>query len=138
MYYFQLGPEMSPIILFFQGNPLGMWIKKKTLTVMLSEKKYTEAIKMNEKETAMTIEKSPAADAGGEKQELYTINQVALALSVHQQTLRNWERKKLLIPLRVGARRIYTAKHLELCKKIKEYSGKGVSLKGIKELLNKI
>jgi DNA-binding transcriptional MerR regulator len=57
---------------------------------------------------------------------------------VHQQTLRNWERKKLLVPLRVGTRRIYTTGHIDFCRKIKEFSGKGVSLKGIKELLKNI
>jgi len=93
---------------------------------------------MTEKETATIAEKETVTQAGAEKRELFTINEVAAMLSVHQQTLRNWERKKLIVPLRVGTRRIYTAKHIELCKKIKEYSGKGVPLKGIKELLNKI
>jgi MerR family transcriptional regulator/heat shock protein HspR len=73
----------------------------------------------------------------GEKS-LFTINDVAKILNVHQQTLRNWERKKVVVPLRAGTRRIYTAAHVELCKKIREFSGKGVSLKGIKEILNKI
>ena len=91
---------------------------------------------MTEKESAL-LEKE-THDTGGEKQELFTINQVAKQLGVHQQTLRNWERKKLILPMRVGSRRIYTEKHLELCRKIKEYSGKGVSLKGIRELLNNI
>jgi DNA-binding XRE family transcriptional regulator len=86
---------------------------------------------MTEKESATVLEKEGARDPGGEKQELLTINQVAQILGVHQQTLRNWERKKLLLPLRVGARRIYTAKHVELCRKIKEYSGKGISLDSV-------
>lgn len=72
------------------------------------------------------------------QKELYTINDVALMLNVHQQTLRNWERKKVVVPLRAGTRRVYTKQHLELCMKIKEFSGKGVPLKGIKEIINNI
>ncbi len=73
-----------------------------------------------------------------ESRKLYTINEVAKMLGVHQQTLRNWERKKLVMPLRVGSRRIYTDKHINMCKRIREYSGRGVSLKGIRELFNRI
>lgn len=79
----------------------------------------------------MEVEKSP-------QKELYTINDVALMLNVHQQTLRNWERKKVVVPLRAGTRRVYTKQHLELCKRIKEFSGKGVPLKGIKEIISSI
>jgi MerR family transcriptional regulator, heat shock protein HspR len=93
---------------------------------------------MNEKNMNQAQAASATAVATEEKKELYTINEVAALLSVHQQTLRNWERKKLVIPMRVGARRIYTPKHIEFCKKIREFSGKGVSLKGIKELLKNI
>ena len=74
----------------------------------------------------------------GAQKELYTINDVALMLNVHQQTLRNWERKKVVVPLRAGTRRVYTKQHIELCKKIKEFSGKGVTLKGIKEIIKNI
>ncbi len=73
-----------------------------------------------------------------ESRKLYTINEVAKMLGVHQQTLRNWERKKLVIPLRAGSRRIYTDKHINMCKRIREYSGRGISLKGIRELFNRI
>jgi MerR family transcriptional regulator, heat shock protein HspR len=93
---------------------------------------------MNEKNMNQYQGASAMAVATEEKKELYTINEVAALLGVHQQTLRNWERKKLVIPMRVGARRIYTAKHIEFCRKIREFSGKGVSLKGIKELLKNI
>jgi MerR family transcriptional regulator/heat shock protein HspR len=72
------------------------------------------------------------------KQKIYTIHDAAEILGVHQQTLRNWERKKLVVPLRAGNRRIYTAETLERCRKIREYSGRGISLKGVKELLEKI
>jgi DNA-binding transcriptional MerR regulator len=87
---------------------------------------------MTKKESAiLEVEKSV-------QKELYTINDVAMLLNVHQQTLRNWERKKVVVPLRAGTRRVYTKKHIELCVKIKEFSGKGVPLKGIKEIINNI
>lgn len=69
---------------------------------------------------------------------LYSIKEVSLLLNVHEQTLRNWERENLIVPLRVGLRRIYTQEHLNLCKKIRQFSGKGISLKGIKEILKNI
>jgi|YelNatPaOPRAMG01_1025707.scaffolds.fasta_scaffold12800_3 MerR family transcriptional regulator/heat shock protein HspR len=69
------------------------------------------------------------------KEKLYSINEISNLLNVHQQTLRNWERKNLIIPLRVSCRRVYTQEHLNLCKKIKQFSGRGISLKGIKEIL---
>jgi DNA-binding transcriptional MerR regulator len=72
------------------------------------------------------------------QKELFTINDVAKMLDVHQQTLRNWERKKVVMPLRAGTRRVYTKQHIELCKKVKEFSGKGVSLKGIIEIMHNI
>lgn len=67
--------------------------------------------------------------------ELYKIDQVAKMLGIHQQTLRNWERKELVKPLRAGGARIYTAAHVVVCRKIKKYSGKGVPLCGIRELI---
>ncbi len=89
------------------------------------------------KKESLLLEKVSVADAGQEKS-LFTINDVAKMLNVHQQTLRNWERKKVVVPLRAGTRRIYTPAHIELCRKIKEFSGKGVPLKGIKEIINNI
>ncbi|HNZ29905.1 MAG TPA: MerR family transcriptional regulator [Candidatus Goldiibacteriota bacterium] len=65
----------------------------------------------------------------------FKINQVAEILSVHQQTLRNWERHGLIKPERRGRVRIYSNEDLSLCEKIKTLSGKGVSLKGIKEVI---
>lgn len=87
---------------------------------------------MTKKESVL-LEKDSVA-----QKELYTINDVAVMLNVHQQTLRNWERKKVVVPLRAGTRRVYTKQHIELCRKIKEFSGKGVPLKGIKEIMNNI
>jgi len=65
----------------------------------------------------------------------FKINQVAEILNVHQQTLRNWERHGLVKPERCGRVRIYSNEDLSLCEKIKTLSGKGVSLKGIKEVI---
>ena len=87
---------------------------------------------MTKKESVL-LEKDSVA-----QKELYTINDVAVMLNVHQQTLRNWERKNVVVPLRAGTRRVYTKQHIELCRKIKEFSGKGVPLKGIKEIMNNI
>jgi DNA-binding transcriptional MerR regulator len=87
---------------------------------------------MTKKESVL-LEKDSVA-----QKELYTINDVAVMLNVHQQTLRNWDRKKVVVPLRAGTRRVYTKQHIELCRKIKEFSGKGVPLKGIKEIMNNI
>jgi len=73
-----------------------------------------------------------------EAKKLFTINEAAQLLNVHQQTLRNWERNNLIKPLRAGLRRIYTADNLIICRKIKEFSGRGVPLKGIREIITKI
>jgi DNA-binding transcriptional MerR regulator len=88
------------------------------------------------KEDTVLLEKINDTPAGDKT--LFGIKEVSELLCVHQQTLRNWERKKVLVPLRAGDRRVYTAEHIELCRKIMEFSGKGVPLKGIKELINKI
>ncbi len=65
----------------------------------------------------------------------YSIGEVAAQLHVHQQTLRNWEKRGLIKPGRVGRTRAFSDVDVELCKKILQYSGRGISLKGIKELL---
>jgi MerR family transcriptional regulator/heat shock protein HspR len=88
------------------------------------------------KEDTALLEKLSGAAVGDKT--LFGIKEVSEMLCVHQQTLRNWERKKVVVPLRAGDRRVYTAEHIELCRKIKEFSGKGVPLKGIKEIINKI
>ncbi|PKL90827.1 MAG: hypothetical protein CVV21_11130 [Candidatus Goldiibacteriota bacterium HGW-Goldbacteria-1] len=70
------------------------------------------------------------------QEKIFKINQVAEILQVHQQTLRNWERHGLIKPLRTGRVRIYSDEDLKLCEKIKTLSGKGVSLRGIKEVIS--
>jgi len=89
-----------------------------------------------EKDNVMVVDSSLKKENKEEK--LYSIKEISILLDVHEQTLRNWERKNLIIPLRVGLRRIYTIEHLELCKKIKQFSGKGISLRGIKEILKNL
>ena len=69
------------------------------------------------------------------EKEFYSINEAAEFLSVHEQTLRNWERHSLIKPMRAGTRRIYTKENLEVCERIKAFSGKGVPLKGIAEII---
>ncbi len=63
------------------------------------------------------------------------ISEVAKLLHVHTQTLRNWERKGLIKPNRIGQVRIYSTYDIQRCQKIKEYSGRGIHSRGIKELL---
>ncbi len=70
-----------------------------------------------------------------QEKKFYKISEVSKILGVHQQTLRNWERNKLIKPLRAGNLRIYTDQHIEICKCIKDYAGKGIPLRGIKVLL---
>lgn len=70
------------------------------------------------------------------QEKVFKINQVAEILQVHQQTLRNWERHGLIKPLRTGRVRIYSDEDLLLCEKIKTLSGKGISLRGIKEVIS--
>ncbi len=89
-----------------------------------------------EKDNVMVVDSSSKKENKEEK--LYSIKEISILLDVHEQTLRNWERKNLVIPLRVGLRRIYTREHLDLCKKIKQFSGKGISLRGIKEILKNL
>ncbi len=91
---------------------------------------------MEKNEGALVVEKEATKRKGDD--DLFTINDVAKLLNVHQQTLRNWEKKNLIKPMRVGRTRVYALQHIKLCKKIKEYSGKGISLRGVKELLSKI
>ncbi len=49
-------------------------------------------------------------------QDSYTIKEVAKRFGIHEDTLRNWERKGLVVPSRVGSRgdRIYTQEHLDI------------------------
>jgi MerR family transcriptional regulator/heat shock protein HspR len=68
---------------------------------------------------------------------ILTIKEIANKLGVHEQTLRNWERLGLLTVSRIGGNRtrIYDDKDLILCKKIADFSDRGINLRGIKALL---
>lgn len=69
---------------------------------------------------------------------LSTISDFASRLSVHPQTLRNWEKANLLLPRRIGRDRVYGEAEFERAKQIKRYAHKGISLKGIAALFKEI
>ncbi|EKD46933.1 MAG: hypothetical protein ACD_67C00011G0001, partial [uncultured bacterium] len=48
----------------------------------------------------------------------YTIKEISEEFNIHQDTLRNWEKNGIIVPLRVGDRkdRRYTEKHIEIIK----------------------
>lgn len=69
---------------------------------------------------------------------LSTISDFASRLSVHPQTLRNWEKAKLLLPRRIGRDRVYGEVEFERAKQIQRYAHKGISLKGIAALFKEI
>lgn len=66
---------------------------------------------------------------------MYSIGQAAELLKVHSQTLRNWEKQGLIQPKRFGHARVYEEEDLERCRLIKKYSGRGIHLKGIKDII---
>ena len=70
---------------------------------------------------------------------ILTIREIASKLHVHEQTLRNWEKSGLLKISRIGGNRtrIYDASDLSRCKKILNFSEKGINLRGIKVLLER-
>ncbi|MCK5243108.1 MerR family transcriptional regulator [bacterium] len=64
-----------------------------------------------------------------------SISEVAKLLNVHTQTLRNWERKGLITPIRIGNVRVYSSFDIQRLQEIKKYSGRGIHARGISELL---
>ena len=68
---------------------------------------------------------------------LFSISQASKQLNVHPQTLRNWERKELIKPIRIGGRRLYSMAAIERCREIKKYTDKGLSLKAATRFLSK-
>jgi MerR family transcriptional regulator/heat shock protein HspR len=66
---------------------------------------------------------------------MYSISEVSKKLSVHNQTLRNWERNGLVKPKRFGHVRIFSELDLKRCEEIKKYSRRGVSLQHVQALL---
>lgn len=70
------------------------------------------------------------------EQQLLNVNDIAKITGVHAQTIRNWEKAKLLHPLRLnGGQRVYTSEHLEVVKKIKMLRDQGMQNKAIKTAL---
>jgi DNA-binding transcriptional MerR regulator len=66
---------------------------------------------------------------------MYSITEVSRRLRVHSQTLRNWERRGLLKPQRLGLVRVFSDLDLRRCEEIKRYSRRGVNLGRIRSLL---
>jgi MerR family transcriptional regulator, heat shock protein HspR len=66
---------------------------------------------------------------------MYSITDVSRLLQVHSQTVRNWERKGLLKPQRLGLVRIFSDGDLKLCEEIKRYSRRGVNLGRVRRIL---
>ncbi len=64
-----------------------------------------------------------------------SIGEVAKLLNVHAQTLRNWERKGLISPHRIGHVRVYSTVDVQRLQLIKQYAGRGIQSRGIHELL---
>jgi DNA-binding transcriptional MerR regulator len=66
---------------------------------------------------------------------MYSITDVSRRLRIHSQTLRNWERKGLLKPQRLGQVRVFSDVDVKRCEEIKRYSRRGVNLGRISSLL---
>lgn len=66
---------------------------------------------------------------------MYSITDVSKRLRIHSQTLRNWERKGLLKPQRLGLVRVFSDVDVRRCEEIKRYSRRGVNLGRIRNLL---
>ncbi len=71
------------------------------------------------------------------KDVIYTIKEAARKLHLHEQTLRNWERAGIIKLQRFGKNRsrLFRPRDIEMCRMIQRYSGRGISLRGVKALL---
>jgi MerR family transcriptional regulator/heat shock protein HspR len=68
---------------------------------------------------------------------LYIISVAAELAGVHAQTLRIYERKGLIAPARTeGGSRRYSDRDIELLQRIQELSQEGVSLAGVRKILD--
>jgi DNA-binding transcriptional MerR regulator len=68
--------------------------------------------------------------------ELHTIGEMCAAFAVTPRTLRFYEAKELLAPIREGQRRLYTRRCRARLKLILQGKRFGISLEEIRELLN--
>jgi len=66
---------------------------------------------------------------------VYIISVAARLAEMHPQTLRIYERKGLLFPSRRKSRRLYSETDIERLKLIQKLSQEGVSLAGIKRII---
>ena len=80
-----------------------------------------------------------ADDASGRSEReraLYIISVAAELAGVHAQTLRIYERKGLIEPARTqGGSRRYSDRDIELLQRIQELTNEGVSLIGVRKIL---
>ena len=73
----------------------------------------------------------------GYKEPVYTIGVVAKALGVCPATLRIWERKELIKPVRIGKDRFYSKSDLDRLEYIKMLIQKqGMNIEGVKGMLS--
>jgi MerR family transcriptional regulator, heat shock protein HspR len=72
-----------------------------------------------------------------EQRALYIISVAAELAGVHAQTLRIYERKGLIEPERTaGGSRRYSERDIELLQRIQELTNEGVSLAGVRRILD--
>ena len=72
------------------------------------------------------------------RETFFTIKEAARKLNLHEQTLRNWDRAGILKLQRLGKNRsrLFRLEDIRRCRTILKYSGRGVSLKGVKVILS--
>jgi len=71
------------------------------------------------------------------KEPVYTIGIIAKALEVCPATLRIWERKGLIKPVRIGKNRFYSKSDLDCLEYIKKLIQKqGMNIEGVKGMLS--
>jgi len=77
-----------------------------------------------------------ASERGQHERALYIISVAAELAGVHAQTLRIYERKGLIEPARTqGGSRRYSERDIELLRRIQELTNEGVSLVGVRKIL---
>jgi MerR family transcriptional regulator/heat shock protein HspR len=77
------------------------------------------------------------ADPYAQERALYIISVAAELAGVHAQTLRIYERKGLIEPQRTqGGSRRYSERDIELLHRIQELTTEGVSLAGVRKVLD--
>jgi MerR family transcriptional regulator/heat shock protein HspR len=80
--------------------------------------------------------KQPANEGPGRDRALYIISVAAELAGVHPQTLRIYERKGLIEPSRTeGRSRRYSDRDIALLQRIQELTNEGVSLAGVRKVL---